>query len=220
MHCSCVLNFKGWEGDDRDGINRIEAEIFLFFWRLCLLRNLGFKWSYWCPAVLCKQLLVVPKYGSVSDVFKSLFLPVIYCHYKTRLLSVPLKSVEVRHSCLPFQVESGFRYHEDKKRGSEGASSNGLCFWNAESGIVMCFLCQGRQKMSEQVRVCCWAACQLSPFAVTRRPMWHYSGSLGVLSSSHSFGRTWSNMFSFLFCFFLPPCYHVSLCRVQMGVDA
>lgn len=90
------------------------------------------------------------------------------------------------------------------KGGSEVASSNSLYFWNAESGFVMCSLCQGRQKMSEQVRVGCWAACQLSPFAVTRHPVWHYSGSLWVVSSPLSFGKT---------CIF--PRHHVSWWRVH-----
>lgn len=101
-------------------------------------------------------------------------------------------------SSPPYCVESGFRYHGDKKRGSERASSHSLYFWNGESGIVMCFLCQGRQKMSEQVCVCCWTACQLSPFAVTRHPMWHYSGTLRVVSPPYSLeepGKT---------CFFFP----------------
>lgn len=56
-----------------------------------------------------------------------------------------------------------------------------------ESCVVMCFLCQGRQKMSEQVHVCSWAACQLSPFAVTHQPVSHYGGCCGL--SPLSFGR-------------------------------
>lgn len=139
--------------------------------------------------------LVAPNYDSVSDfsVFPlttPCFFPVIYCHYVTRLLSVPPHIYRTTSWFSPpqFCAESNFSYHGDEKRGSEGASSNSSYFWNAESGIVMCFLCQGRQKMSEQVRVCCWAACQLSPFAVTRHPVWHYSGSLWVVSSPLSFG--------------------------------
>lgn len=184
------LQKKGWEGDDRNGINRAEAAAFLFF-EDCVYSGI---WDFnggivflWCFVKSLWLSLKMTKY----QMFLSLFLPVIF----TALLASCVPSVIYRSmswlSPLSYYEESGFGYHRDKKRGSEGTSSNCLYFWNAKSGIVMCFLCQGRQKMSEQVCVCCWAACQLSPFAVTRRPMWHYSGSLWVVSSSHSFGGAW-----------------------------
>lgn len=56
-------------------------------------------------------------------------------------------------------------------RKGEGKGSFVKCpctFWDAQSSFVMCFSCQGREKMSEQVLVCCWAAANSAPFSVTR----------------------------------------------------
>lgn len=196
------LQKKGRDWGDGNGINWRKAEAFLSFpdcdycgiWEfkgaIGGLQSCGKRTLFGCPQRwLCIRFIWLLLQLSVFPCFPLLFT------VTTWLPSCPslLVSIGLRHGFLPFHTvwKVVLRIMGFEKRGSEEASSNSLYFWNAESGIVMCFLCQGRQKMSEQVRVCCWAACQLSPFAVTRHPVWHYSGSLWVVSSPLSFGGAW-----------------------------
>lgn len=86
------------------------------------------------------------------------------------------------HKCTAWKVVLGIM--GDKKRLKRtGFVQQPVLKKCRESCVVMCFLCQGRQKMSEQVHVCSWAACQLSPFAVTHQPVSHYGGALWVVSA-------------------------------------
>lgn len=177
------LQKKEWVGGDRNWTNREAAALLSF---LCLVWIFGFYGRYRRPAILWKESAIADG-GQWSFGRPRVWLR-CFC---LSLLSVsgshPVCSSLRLTSWFQKCVESGFRYHGDEGRGSEGG-----CTFEMRRVALSCVFCV---KVDRKCQNRCASAAELlansAPFAVTRHPVWHYSGSPWVVRSPHSFGGAW-----------------------------